>query len=65
MRDLKKINKLIAIKSHQKSVYKDKNKKHKAFDAEVNNSDDDDFFSEFKEKKNSTMRSLLCSRRLL
>ena len=45
------MNKLITIKLHQKSVYKDKNKKHRAFDAKVNDSDDDDFFSKFKEKK--------------
>jgi len=45
------MNKLIVIKLYQKSVYKDKNKKHRTFDAKVNDSDDDDFFSEFKEKK--------------
>jgi len=32
-------------------VYKDKNKKHRTFDAEVNDSNNDDFFSEFKKKK--------------
>jgi len=58
------MNKSITIKLHQKSVYKDKNKKHRTFDAEVNNSDDNDFFSEFKKKRKSTMRSLFCSRRL-
>jgi len=37
------------IKLHQKSIYK--SKKHKAFDTEVNDSNDDNFFFEFKEKK--------------
>jgi len=45
------MNRLIVIKLHQKSVYKDKNKKHRAFDAEINDSDDNDFFFEFKKKK--------------
>jgi len=45
------MSKLIVIKLHQKSVYKDKNKKHRAFDTKVNESDDDDFFSEFEKKK--------------
>ena len=35
------------IKLHQKSVYKNKNKRHRAFNTEVNKSNDDDFFSEF------------------
>jgi len=45
------VSRSIIIKLHQKSVYKDKNKKHRTFDAEVNESDDNDFFSEFKKKK--------------
>jgi len=45
------MNKLIIIKLHQKSVYKDKSKKYRTFDAEINDNDDDDFFSEFKEKE--------------
>ena len=36
---------------HQKSVYKDKAKKQRVFDAEVSDSDDNDFFFEFKEKE--------------
>jgi len=39
------------IKLHQKSVYKNKNKKQKVFNAKVSDSDDDDFFSEFEKKK--------------
>jgi len=42
---------LIAVKLYQKSVYKEKEKRHKVFDAEVSDSDDDDFFSEFKKKE--------------
>jgi len=37
------------IKSHWKSVYK--SKKHRAFNAKVNDSNDNDFSFEFKEKK--------------
>jgi len=36
---------------YQKSVYKEKEKRYKVFDAEVSDSNDDDFFSEFKKKK--------------
>ncbi len=39
------------IKLHQKSVYKNKNKKHRTFNAKVNNSNDDDFFFQFKKKE--------------
>ena len=46
------MSKSIIIKLHQKSVYKDKNKRHRAFDAEINDSDDDDFFLNLKRKKN-------------
>jgi len=52
------------IKLHQKSVYKDKNKRHRTFDTEINDSDDDDFFFEFEKKRKLTMRLLLCSRKL-
>jgi len=45
------MSKLIVIKLHQKSVYKDKNKKHRTFDIEVNDSNDNDFFFEFEKKK--------------
>jgi len=45
------MNRLITIKLHKKSVYKDKNKRHKAFNTKINESNDDNFFSEFKEKK--------------
>jgi len=41
----------ITIKLHQKSVYKDKSKRHRTFDIKVNDSDDDDFSSEFEKKK--------------
>jgi len=46
-----KSHRLTAVKLYQKSVYKDKEKRHRVFDAKVSNSDDDDFFSEFKEKE--------------
>jgi len=42
---------LTAVKLYQKSVYKEKEKRHRVFDAEVSDSNDDDFFSEFKEKE--------------
>jgi len=42
---------LTAIKLYQKSVYKDKEKRHRAFDTEVSDSNDDDFFSESDEKE--------------
>ncbi len=58
------MNKLIIIKLHQKSVYKDKSKRYRTFDAEINDSDDNDFFSEFKKKKKWMIRLLFCSRRL-
>jgi len=45
------VSKLIVIKLHQKSVYKNKDKRHKAFDAEVNDSNDDEFFFKFEKKK--------------
>jgi len=46
-----KLHRLTAVKLYQKSVYKEKEKRHKVFNAEVNDSNDDDFFSEFKEKE--------------
>ncbi len=42
---------MTAVKLYQKSVYKEKEKKYKVFDAEINDSNDDDFFFKFKEKK--------------
>jgi len=42
---------LTAVKLYQKSVYKEKEKRYRVFDAEVNDSNDDDFFSEFKKKE--------------
>jgi len=42
---------LTAVKLYQKSVYKEKEKRHRVFNAEVSDSNDDDFFSEFEEKK--------------
>jgi len=45
------MSRLIAVKLHQKLVYKDKNKRYRTFDAEINDSDDDDFFSELEKKK--------------
>jgi len=41
---------LTAVKLYQKSVYKEKEKKYKVFNAEINDSNDDDFFFKFKEK---------------
>jgi len=42
---------LIAVKLYQKSVYKEKEKRYRVFNTEINNNNDDDFFSEFKEKE--------------
>jgi len=42
---------LTAVNLYQKSVYKDKEKRYRVFDAEVSNSNDNDFFSEFNEKE--------------
>jgi len=46
-----KLYRLTAVKLYWKSVYKEKEKKHRVFDAKVNDSNNDDFFSEFKEKE--------------
>jgi len=46
-----KLYRLTAVKLYQKSVYKEKEKRHRVFDVEVSDSDNYDFFSEFKEKK--------------
>jgi len=46
-----KLHRLTAVKLYQNSVYKEKEKRYRVFDTEVSDSDDDDFFSEFKEKK--------------
>lgn len=40
-----KLHRLTAVKLHQKLIYKDKEKRHRVFDAEVSDDDDDDFFS--------------------
>jgi len=42
---------LTAVKLYQKSVYKEKKKKYRIFDAEVSDNDNNDFFFKFKEKK--------------
>ncbi len=42
---------MTAVKLYWKSVYKEKEKRHRVFDVKVSDSNDDDFFSEFKEKK--------------
>jgi len=36
---------------YQKSVYKEREKRYRVFDAEINDSNNDDFFFKFKEKK--------------
>jgi len=41
---------LTAVKLYQKSVYKEKKKKYRIFDA-VSDNDNNDFFFKFKEKK--------------
>jgi len=46
-----KLYRLTAVKLYQKSVYKEKEKRHRVFDVEVSDSDNDDFFSEFEEKE--------------
>jgi len=46
-----KLYRLTAVKLYQKLVYKEKEKRHKVFNVEVSDSNDDDFFSKFKEKK--------------
>ncbi len=46
-----KLYRLIAVKLYQKSVYKEKEKKYRVFNAKVNNNNDDDFFFKFKEKE--------------
>ncbi len=46
-----KLYRLTAVKLYQKSIYKEKEKKYSVFNAEVNDSNDDNFFSKFKEKK--------------
>jgi len=42
---------LTAVKLYQKSVYKEKEKRHRIFNAEVSDSNDNDFFFKFEEKK--------------
>ncbi len=42
---------LTAVKLYQKLIYKEKEKKYRVFNAEISNSNDDDFFFEFKKKE--------------
>jgi len=42
---------LTAVKLYQKLIYKEKEKKYKVFNAEVNGNNDDDFFFKFKKKE--------------
>jgi len=42
---------LTAVKLYQKSVYKEKEKRHRVFDTEVSDSNDDVFFSESNKKE--------------
>jgi len=46
-----KLHRLTVVKLYQKSVYKEKEKKYRVFDAKISDSNNNDFFSEFKEKK--------------
>jgi len=51
---------LIAVKLYQKSVYKEKEKRYRVFNAKVNDNNNDDFFSksEKKEKVNNEITAL-------
>jgi len=42
---------LTAVNLYQKSVYKDKEKRHRVFDVKVSDNNDDDFFSESDKKE--------------
>jgi len=42
---------LTAVKLYQKLIYKEKEKRYKIFNVKVSDSDDNDFFSESKEKE--------------
>ncbi len=42
---------MTAVKLYWKSVYKEKEKRYKVFDAEINDSNNDNFFFKFKKKK--------------
>ncbi len=46
-----KLCRLTAVNLYQKSVYKDKEKRHRVFDTEVSDNNDDDFFSESDKKE--------------
>jgi len=46
-----KLYRLTAVKLYWKSVYKEKEKRHKVFNTKVSDNNDDDFFFKFKEKK--------------
>jgi len=51
---------LTAVKLYQKSVYKEKEKRYRVFNAKVNDNNNDDFFSksEKKEKVNNEITAL-------
>ncbi len=51
---------MIAVKLYQKSVYKEKEKRYRVFNAKVNDNNNDDFFSksEKKEKVNNEITAL-------
>ncbi len=42
---------MTAVKLYWKSIYKEKEKRHKVFNVEVSDSNNDNFFFKFKEKK--------------
>ncbi len=46
-----KLYRLTAVKLYWKSVYKEKEKRHRIFNTEVSDNNDDDFFFKFKEKE--------------
>ena len=55
-----KLHRLIAVKLYWKSVYKEKEKKYKVFNAEISDNNNNDFFfkSEEKEKVNDEIAAL-------
>ncbi len=53
-----KLHRLTAVKLYQKSVYKEKEKRYKVFDAEVSDNNDDDFFFKSEEKVNNEIAAL-------
>ncbi len=46
-----KLYRLTAVKLYQKSVYKEKEKRHRVFNTEISDSNDNDFFSESNKKE--------------